>query len=187
MAIPPHAVCVFRGEIFEVWQWQQVMFDGQTQTFERLRRPDSVQIIPVVSGQILIEEQLQPDWSKPLISLPGGRCEPDESPLASAQRELREETGYVSSDWQLWQSIQPGGKIDWQIHTFLARQASRSVAATPDFGEQISCRLISFEEFLRLPDQPNFRDRNLTELLLRARFQADVRQRFAQALFGNAE
>lgn len=35
-----------------------------------------------------------------LWSLPGGKLEPDESPLAAAQRELAEETGLEGRDWR---------------------------------------------------------------------------------------
>lgn len=38
--IPEQAGCVFHGEIFDVYQWQQEMFDGSYERFEMLRRPD---------------------------------------------------------------------------------------------------------------------------------------------------
>ncbi len=34
--IPDHATCVFRGMLFDVYQWQQEMFDGSIETFEML-------------------------------------------------------------------------------------------------------------------------------------------------------
>ena len=43
--IPKDARCVFKGVIFEVWQWEQKMFDGSMATFERIKRPDTVVII----------------------------------------------------------------------------------------------------------------------------------------------
>lgn len=46
--IPSHAVKVFSGVIFDVYQWQQELFNGETATFEALRRPSTVVIIPVV-------------------------------------------------------------------------------------------------------------------------------------------
>ena len=36
--IPPEAKCVFRGKIFDVYQWPQRLYDGSTATFEMLRR-----------------------------------------------------------------------------------------------------------------------------------------------------
>lgn len=42
--IPPEADRVFRGEIYEVYQWSQKMPDGSVKTFEMLRRPDTVMV-----------------------------------------------------------------------------------------------------------------------------------------------
>ena len=99
--MPASAKMVFKGKIFEVWQWQQKMYNGTTQTFERLKRPDTVQVIPVVGSKILTQRQEQPDQSAPFFSFPGGRCDEREDPLAAVKRELLEETGYVSKEWQL--------------------------------------------------------------------------------------
>ena len=89
--IPDNAEMVFRGVIFDVYQWPQTMFDGSTETFEMLRRPDTVKIIAIKGDKIIIIKQRQPrkDW---FYTYPGGRIDPtDRNELAAAKRELREE------------------------------------------------------------------------------------------------
>lgn len=59
---------MFKGVIFDVYQWEQEMFDGTTQTFEKLKRPDTIMVIPVTEdGKIILTEQEQPG-KKPFIS-----------------------------------------------------------------------------------------------------------------------
>ncbi|MFO0971471.1 MAG: hypothetical protein U0520_03950, partial [Candidatus Saccharimonadales bacterium] len=58
--IPQDAKKVFDGVIFDVFQWQQQMFDGTTETFEMLRRPDTVQVICIDEGKVLVLEEEQP-------------------------------------------------------------------------------------------------------------------------------
>ena len=38
--IPINAKKVFQGIIFDVYQWEQKLFDGTVATFEKLKRPD---------------------------------------------------------------------------------------------------------------------------------------------------
>ena len=94
--LPPHAKLAFKGKIFEVWQWEQEMFDGTTAIFERVKRPNTAQVIPVVGDKILIQTQFQPHEPKPYTALAGGRCDEGEDPLKETQRELLEETGNAS-------------------------------------------------------------------------------------------
>src|ERR1700739_4821656 len=110
--LPADAKMVFKGELFEVWQWGQKMFDGSIATFERLKRQNTVQVVAVVDGKMLIQEQEQPDSAHPFISLPGGRCDEGEDELEAAKRELLEETGYVSGDWAVWKEDNPVGKME---------------------------------------------------------------------------
>ena len=52
---PPQAKRVFKGMIFDVYQWEQEMYDGSTHTFEKIIRPDTVLVIPVTEdGKIII-------------------------------------------------------------------------------------------------------------------------------------
>jgi len=181
--IPARARRVFKGKIFEVWQWPQKMYDGSSHIFERLKRPDTAQIIAVVGGKILIQSQKQPDRKKPFTSLPGGRCDNKESPRLAAQRELLEETGYESNNWLLWKQHNPVSKIEWTIHTFIARDCILTGKPRLDSGEKIKNKLISFTEFLNLAEDKSFYDPQLVIILLRARHDARKKIELYDLLF----
>src|SRR5882757_3955251 len=103
MKIPPQAKKVFQGVIFSVYQWQQEMFDGSTETFEMLKRPNTIEVIATQGDKILISRQSQPNKEN-FYSLFGGRAEEGEDPLVTAKRELLEESGLESDDWELFKS-----------------------------------------------------------------------------------
>src|SRR5882762_1533858 len=104
MKLPHNAKKVFQGKIFSVYQWEQQLYDGTTATFEMLKRPGTIQIIPTSDETIYISYEEQPD-NKPLsYTLFGGRQEPNEDPLMTAKRELLEETGMESEDWELYKT-----------------------------------------------------------------------------------
>lgn len=184
MKIPKEAKLVFKGVIFDVYQWEQKMFDGSTTTFERLKRPDTAIVIAVVGDKILIQEQQQPDKEQEYISIPGGRIEEGEDPLVGAQRELLEESGYVSDDWQLWKQEQYSGKIESILYFFIARNCVYKQEPQLDGGEKITNKLTSFEEFLDLADNPLFSEKELITFILRMRLDSQKQTEFKKSLFG---
>jgi ADP-ribose pyrophosphatase len=153
--LPPNARLVFKGVIFEVWQWDQKMFDGSTETFERIWRYPTVEIIATVGDKILIEEQDQPNRPGN-INLPSGRADKSEDVLAEAKRELLEETGYESSDWNLFMQHGKDGKVMHEVYYFIARDRKKVKKPELDAGEKITTTLASFDEFLALSDEPRF-------------------------------
>lgn len=181
--LPDNAKLVFKGIIFEFWQWEQKMYDGSVATFERIKRSDTTHIISLVGDKILIQIQEQPDHISPYISFPGGRVDDGEEPLAGAQRELLEEAGYVSEDWQLWQAKDPYNKIQWTIYTFIARNCTFKQEPQLDGGEKISLKLISFAEFLQLAEDPDFYDTDFKLTLLKAKYDQEFREEFFKKLF----
>lgn len=184
-SLPLNARMAFKGKIFEVWQWDQKMFDGSMEIFERLKRPNTAQVIATVGDKILIQEQEQPDLPHPFASVPGGRCEEGEDPLAAAKRELLEETGYISDDWFLWREENPVGKIIWTVYNYVARNCRYEKSPALDAGEKITTRLISFDEFLQLSEDPAFYERkDLCCAMIRARFDANFRKEFKKIIFG---
>lgn len=182
--IPEDAKMVFKGILFDVWQWEQKLFDGSTATFERLKRPNTAQVVATVDDKILLLMQEQPDSSRPFPSIPGGRCDEDEEPLESAKRELLEETGYASDEWQLWKETEPFAKMEWTVYTYIARNCSKVQEPHLDAGEKIEQRLVSFDEFLHLTDVDDFYDRELMEPLLRARYSQIEKQKLSALFFG---
>jgi ADP-ribose pyrophosphatase YjhB (NUDIX family) len=148
--IPDNAECVFKGKIFDVYQWPQVLYDGSTATFERLKRPDATDVICIVNDKILIITDEQPDRG-PLEAFPGGRVDPGEvSMTASAQREVLEEVGYSFKNWRLLQVGQPFKKIEWFSYLFIAWDVTGQQAPHNDAGERITIKEVSFEELKQL-------------------------------------
>lgn len=152
--VPADANCVFRGIIFDVYQWQQEMFDGSFETFEMLKRPDTVKVIAVVDEKIVILQQQQPD-SEIFFDMPGGRHDvPEETELQAAQREMREETGLSFKDWKLLSVHQPAGKIEQFVYFFLATNLVKRESPTPDAGEKITVQYRSLEETKTMAHKP---------------------------------
>lgn len=58
MKIPEDAKLVFKGVIFDVYQWEQEMFDGTYETFEAIKRVGTVQIIPTIGDKALPLSQI---------------------------------------------------------------------------------------------------------------------------------
>lgn len=182
--LPKNSKRVFRGVIFDVWQWKQKMFDGSWATWEKLSRPDTVNVVAVVGEKIILLRQKQPDWKRYKNTLAGGRVDEGESPLAAAERELLEETGYVSKKWKLWKKMNPYGKIVWTVYNFVARDCVKAREPQPDAGEKIETKLVSFENFLKLGDDNDFYEGELKSTLLRARYDQKFRKEFRELLFG---
>lgn len=181
--LPSNAKLAFRGVIFEIWQWEQKMYDGSVEIFEKLRRADTAGVIATVGDQILIQSQKQPDKPEAFASIPGGRCEEGECALEAAKRELLEETGYVSDDWELWKAHNPVNKMIWTVYDYIARDCVYMQPPHLDSGENITTRLISFDEFLMLSDDENFYEKELMNTLIRARFDKKFKEEFRKLLF----
>src|SRR3990167_11506494 len=111
-SIPPQARRVFKGKIFEVYQWEQKMFDHTTETFEMIKRPNTIQIAPTMNGKILTTREQQPGRPVREFGLYGGRGEEGEEPIDTAKRELLEESGMESDHWELWKTYQPFVKAE---------------------------------------------------------------------------
>jgi ADP-ribose pyrophosphatase len=172
-SIPPKAEKVFKGIIFDVYQWPQKMFDGKTQIFEGLKRDDTATVIPVLeNGKVLLTRQSQPNRQS-FIDFPGGRVDDDEDPLVNAKRELKEETGLISSSWELLLTVQLTAKIDWLCFLYLAKDCKYSGSQELDSGEKISCFEVTFDELVEISTEDNFRCEEFKKLIYQTKFQKD--------------
>ena len=184
--IPPNAKKVFEGIIFDVYHWEQEQFDGTFKTFEMLKHPDSVVIIPLVGDKIFIQKEEQPG-SPPDWSLPAGRFERNETdPIQVGSRELMEETGYGSDDITLLHTYhRDEGKIEWACHLVVARNCRKVAEPHLDAGERIhDTKLLSFDELLAFTEHPDFFVGALTEDWKKAKTDPVFREDFRKKIFG---
>jgi 8-oxo-dGTP pyrophosphatase MutT (NUDIX family) len=167
--MPENAKRVFKGEIFDVYQWEQEGYDGKKRIFEKLKRLDSSLIIPITEDKkILLAKEEQPG-KKPFVTTVGGRVEENEDPLEAAKRELLEETGFESDDWCLFTSVQSTSKLDWAIYTFIAKDCHKVAEQNLDGAEKIKLLFVNFDEFVEAVLREDFNDPELKIKLLSAK------------------
>lgn len=105
-----------------------------------LETPDWVNVIALTrdTAEIVIVRQHRFGSGGPTIEIPGGMIDEGEDPLFAAQRELREETGYVADTWTSLGSVAPNPAfLDNVCHHFLAEGATLDEAQELDDGEDI--------------------------------------------------
>lgn len=183
MRIPKQAKQVFKGVIFDVYQWQQKMFDGSFATFEMLKRPDAVRVIAVRGDKIILNQEKQPAGKKELGTF-GGRVDEGETPLACAKRELLEEVGMKSDDWKLLskEEFYPE-KMDFTVYTFIARNCKKVQEPTEDPGEKIKTVAVNFNKFIKIIlDKKSPMTKQFALRILRMKYSGEL-NKFKQKLF----
>lgn len=181
--IPENATRVFKGVVFDVYQWEQELYDGSKATFEKLKRPDTVVVFPVLpDGRILLTEQEQPG-KEPFIGATGGRVDEGEDILTAAKRELLEESGYEAEEYFLWHSEQPVSKVEWAVYTFIAKGLKKVADFSLDGGEKITLKPVTFDEFLDIGLGAKFGEKEIVPKLVEAKLYPEkyaiLRQLFA--------
>lgn len=182
--IPADAKCVFKGITYDVYQWEQQMFDGTSKIFEALRRNLGVQIIAVIDNKILLQKEEQPHKGE-FISLPGGCADNEkESSINVAKREFLEETGYSVKNWQLWHSQGFSARIDWNSYYYIAKNCEKVQEPQLDSGEKIESYLLTFQEFLEEIQKDSFRNHYFKNLINKIASNPKHLEKFKQQLFG---
>jgi ADP-ribose pyrophosphatase len=148
MKIHENAKLAFKGKMFEIYQWEQKLYDGSNQTFEMAKRSPTVQVIAVTGNKIALSKQEQPHKKHEFIALFGGKAEAGEKPLEAAKRELEEESGLASNDWELLKTFQSHSKIEWEVCLYIARDCKKVTEPHLDPGEKIQTIEMTFEEFI---------------------------------------
>jgi ADP-ribose pyrophosphatase YjhB (NUDIX family) len=175
-SIPENAKKVFKGKIFDVYQWEQEMYDGSNSTFEKLKRPDTVVIFPILpDGKILLLEQEQPG-REAFLGTPGGRVDEGENILDAIKRELLEETGYEAEEFFLWDAQQPVSKIEWAVYTFIAKGLRKVAEMNPDSGEKIKLMPVSFDDLINIAADNKFSEREVVTKFIEAKYDTGKRK-----------
>ena len=114
---------VYDGRFIKVQRDTVRLPDGKTTTREYITHPGAVVILPLFEdGTVLLERQYRYPLDQVFIEFPAGKIDSGEEPLATAKRELQEETGYTANDWQFVCTIHNAiAYADEHLDIFLAR------------------------------------------------------------------
>jgi 8-oxo-dGTP pyrophosphatase MutT (NUDIX family) len=114
--------------------------------------PDWAQVFALNrTGQVLVVRQYRHGAGLLTTELPSGRIDPGETALGAAKRELREETGFISNDWQAISVIpaNPARQATY-AHGFIARDVERAGEPNLDPTEDIETDFMELGELLDL-------------------------------------
>lgn len=154
--LPDHARKVFHGERYEIYQWEQTLFDGSTKIYESIKRFDTVIVYPIVDDKVVIIEEEQPHWGKVSDSLVAGGIDDGEDIFDAARRELLEETGMTFQDWYLVHAEQKNIDMHSNIYIFIAKNRIETREKIDDAGERTHPKEVSFGELISLTRQRKF-------------------------------
>jgi ADP-ribose pyrophosphatase len=115
---------VWQGRLLDVRRDRVRLPDGREGIREYVVHPGAVVIIPVLpDGRLIFERQYRYPVGRVMLELPAGKIDPDEPPLLTAQRELREETGYQAHAWRHLGTMHPTiGYANERIEIYLAKE-----------------------------------------------------------------
>jgi len=134
LVVEYHTVELPDGRQISDWSW--------------VRTPDYINVVVLTdTGEYLCFRQRKYGVPEPMLSLVGGYIKPGEPPLAAAQRELLEETGYVSDDWvTLGQYLVDPNRGVATGNLFLARGAHKAGEIDSDDLEEQEVVMLSRQE-----------------------------------------
>ena len=109
-------------------------------------------------GRVLLERQYRYPNDQVFIELPAGKIDLGEDPLASAKRELEEETGYTATDWHFVCTIHNAiAYSDEHLDIFLARGLTEGTAKLDD-GEFLETFTATIPEMLEMVKRGDITD-----------------------------
>ena len=139
------------------------VFDVRASRFSHPNRPDSekeffvidapdwVVVAPVTSaGEVVMVRQFRYGSEQLSWELPGGVSEAGETPVQTAARELREETGYQGSEPEILGWVHPNPAIQSnRAHLVVTPDVTLSGNTAWDQDEEIEMALVPMAEVLR--------------------------------------
>lgn len=92
---------LFQGRIIRLVERKLTLPNGRKTTFHIVEHPGAVAIVPVhANGDVVLLKQFRPSIGEEIYEIPAGTIEKGEAPLATAKREIIEETGFRAKKWE---------------------------------------------------------------------------------------
>jgi ADP-ribose pyrophosphatase len=175
---------VFQGPLFRVLHDRLIEPGGKHSERDVIRHNGSVVILAIDKSKskkdpwIVMERQYRHAARQYLWELPAGKLDPGEDPLAGAQRELEEETGYRARKWKpLVEYYGSPGFLGESMKVFLAEGLTAG-DAHPEDDEDIEFRLVKLSDVVEMIEKGGIKDgKTLCSVLLYARRVAEKKKK----------
>jgi 8-oxo-dGTP pyrophosphatase MutT (NUDIX family) len=112
---------------------------GRPGRYVTIQAPDWANVVAIAAdGTLILVRQYRHGVDATTLEIPAGTVEAGEDPLAAMQRELAEESGYVSDRWTHLGSVHPNPAFQDNVcHHYLALDCARAGEQQLDAGEDI--------------------------------------------------
>jgi len=175
---------VYQGKLFRVLHDKLLEPGGKPSERDVIRHNGSVVILAIDNSKskknpyIVIERQYRHAANQYLWELPAGKLEPNEDPLAGAQRELAEETGYSAKKWKpLVEYFASPGFLGESMKVFVA-EGLVAGDAHPEADEDIDFRLVKLSDVIKMIEKGAILDgKTLSSVLLYSHLKSGKRRK----------
>jgi ADP-ribose pyrophosphatase len=159
----------YRGRVINVTTDEVVLPNGHRTVLEVVHHPGGAAVVAIDSQRrVCLLRQYRYVAQGWLWELPAGKLEPNEPPLATAQRELLEEAGVSGRQWEsLGTALSSPGVFSEVLHLFFATDLEPHAAAH-EHAEVIEVHWVPFEEAYRWAVSGRIRDAKTSIGLVRA-------------------
>lgn len=142
---------IFSGVVFDVREDTLMAADGRRYTRQIVHHPGAVAIVPIdADDNVLMVRQYRHPIEQALLEIPAGVVEIGESPDDTAQRELREETGFATRNLRAVGGIYSSpGFCDEMVYMYIARDLIPSRLPADD-DEDITVERVPMSQAGRL-------------------------------------
>lgn len=143
---------IFDGHIVNLYRDEVMLPNGKTAAREVIRHIGAVGIVPLTDDRkIILVRQYRYALGRMLFEIPAGKLNfKDEDPVAAAERELEEETGYLCSKIeQIGDLHSTVGFCDEVIHLYAA-YGLKTGRPHPDDDEFVDTVQIPLDEAVKL-------------------------------------
>lgn len=144
---------ILKAAVFEYLKVSRTSLEsGKTGEFDLLKCRNWVNVVAITAQEMVVMvKQYRVGTDEVTLEIPGGVAHTEEDLLTAAQRELREETGYISSKWQLLGAVDANPAfMSNQCYTYLAQDCEKTTGQHLDPFEEIEVVTVPLREVPRL-------------------------------------